>query len=105
MSDACIVMTTVAGEQQAKLIATAVIEARLAACAQTMPIMSCYWWGGKVVNDTELLILFKTMADQYPALEAKILGLHSYETPEIIRLPIEGGFGKYLAWVAQETGN
>ncbi len=104
MSDACIVMTTVAGEQQARTIAAAVIEARLAACAQTMPIASCYWWDGKVVNDTELLILFKTVTSKYPALEAKILSLHSYDTPEIIRLPIDGGFGKYLAWIEQETG-
>ncbi|HEY0236234.1 MAG TPA: divalent-cation tolerance protein CutA [Afipia sp.] len=103
MGDACIVMTTVAGEQQAKAMATAVIEARLAACAQTMPITSCYWWDGKVVNDTELLILFKTMADNYPALEAKIVSLHSYDTPEVIRLPIGGGFGKYLAWIETET--
>ncbi len=104
MSDACIVMTTVAGEQQAKAIATAVIEARLAACAQSMPISSCYRWEGKVVNDSELLMLFKTTADKYPALEAKILSLHSYDTPEIIRLPIDGGFGKYLTWIEKETG-
>ncbi|RTL55332.1 MAG: divalent-cation tolerance protein CutA [Bradyrhizobiaceae bacterium] len=103
MSGACIVMTTVSGEQQAKAIATAVIEARLAACAQTMPIASCYWWDGKVVDDAELLILFKTAADKYPALETKILELHPYDTPEIIRLPVDGGFGKYLAWIEKET--
>ncbi len=104
MSDACIVMTTVASEQQAKAIATAVIGARLAACAQSMPISSCYRWEGKVVNDSELLMLFKTTTDKYPALEAKILSLHSYDTPEIIRLPIDGGFGKYLTWIEKETG-
>ncbi len=104
MSAACIVMTTLADEQQAKALATAVIEARLAACAQTMPISSCYRWDGKVVNDSELLILFKTTADKYPALEAKILKLHSYDTPEIIRLPVDGGFSKYLAWIETETG-
>lgn len=102
MSEACIVMTTVAGEQQARAIATAVIEARLAACAQTMPIRSCYWWDGKVVNDPEFLMLFKTLASQYSELEAKILSLHSYDTPEILRLPIDGGFGKYLAWIEKE---
>ncbi len=104
MSNVCIVMTTVAGEQQARALATAVIEARLAACAQSMPIQSCYWWEGKVVNDSELLILFKTVAAKYPELEAKIISLHSYDTPEIIRLPLDGGFGKYLAWIEKETG-
>jgi periplasmic divalent cation tolerance protein len=104
MSAPCIVMTIVADEQQAKTIAGAVIEARLAACAQTMPISSCYWWDGKVVNATELLILFKTMADKYPVLEAKILSLHSYDTPEIVRVPVDGGYSKYLSWVKKETG-
>lgn len=104
MSGACIVITTVADEQQARALATAVIEARLAACAQTMPVSSCYRWDGKIVNDSELLILFKTAADKYPELEAKILKLHSYDTPEIIRVPVDGGFSKYLAWVESETG-
>ncbi len=105
MSAACIVMTTLADEQQAKALATAVIEARLAACAQTMPISSCYRWDGKVVNDSELLILFKTTANKYPALEAKILELHSYDTPEIIRVPVDGGFSKYMAWIASGVGD
>lgn len=104
MSAACVVMTTVPDEQQAKALATAVIEARLAACAQTMPISSCYRWDGKIVSDSELLILFKTTADKYTALEAKILSLHSYDTPEIIRVPVHGGFSKYLAWIEKETG-
>ncbi len=104
MSESCVVMTTVADEQQARALATAVIEARLAACAQTMPISSCYRWDGKVVNDKEFLILFKTVTDKYPALEAKILKLHSYDTPEIVRVPIDGGFSKYLAWIETETG-
>ncbi len=104
MSGACIVMTTVSSEEQARALATAVIEARLAACAQTIPISSCYRWDGKVVNDSELLILFKTKTEKYPALEAKILKLHSYDTPEIIRVPIEGGFAKYLSWIETETG-
>ncbi len=104
MSAACIVLTTVANAEEAKSLATAVIEARLAACAQTMPIASCYWWEGKVVNDSELLVLFKTTTSRYSALEAKILSMHSYDAPEIIRLPIEGGFSKYLAWIETETG-
>jgi periplasmic divalent cation tolerance protein len=104
MSDACVVMTTVANAEQAHTIMTAVIEARLAACAQVQSISSCYRWDGKVVNEDEQLILFKTMSDRYEALEANLLALHPYDTPEIIRLPVERGSAKYLAWIASEVG-
>ncbi len=77
MSEACVVMTTVADEQQARALATAVIEARLAACAQTMQVSSCYRWDGQVVIDNEFLNLFQTVPNQYDALVATILNLHS----------------------------
>ena len=104
MSDSCVVMTTVANAEQARTITTAVIEARLAACAQVQSVSSCYRWDGKVVNDAEQLILFKTMSSAYEALEAKLLALHPYDTPEIIRLPVDGGSARYLAWIAGEVG-
>ncbi len=104
MSDACVVMTTVANAEQARAIMTAVVEARLAACAQAQVISSCYWWEGKVVSEAEHLILFKTLPDKYGALEERLLALHPYDTPEIIRLPVSGGYGKYLAWIANEVG-
>ncbi|MBN8970235.1 MAG: divalent-cation tolerance protein CutA [Rhizobiales bacterium] len=104
MSNACVVMTTVANAEQARMIMTAVVEARLAACAQTQGISSCYRWDGKVVSEDEQLIVFKTMSDAYEALEVKLLALHPYDTPEIIRLPIESGSAKYLAWIASEVG-
>lgn len=102
--DVCIVMTTVADAEQAKALARAVIEARLAACAQTLAISSCYRWDGRIVEDGEQMILFKTLADQYPALEAFLLARHPYEVPEIVRLPIDGVSGKYRDWLASEVG-
>jgi periplasmic divalent cation tolerance protein len=101
---ACIVMTTVSTRDQAKSIASTVIAERLAACAQTIAITSCYRWDGKIVDDEEQMILFKTMSDRYADLEKKIQELHPYDTPEIVRLPIEAGSSKYLAWIAQEVG-
>lgn len=102
--DACIVMTTVMSAEQARELARAVIEARLAACAQTLPISSCYRWDGKIVEDGEQMILFKTLADQYSALEAFLLERHPYEVPEIVRLPVDGVSGKYRDWLAGEVG-
>ena len=103
-SDVCIVMTTVADMEQAKALARAVIEARLAACAQTLPISSCYRWDGKIVEDGEQMILFKTLADQYSALEGFLLERHPYEVPEIVRLPVDGVSGKYRDWLLSEVG-
>ena len=103
-SDVCIVMTTVADVEQAKVLARAVIEARLAACAQTFAISSCYRWDGKIVEDSEQMILLKTLADRYAALEAFLLERHPYDTPEIVRLPADGVSGKYHDWLVGEVG-
>lgn len=103
--DICIVMTTVADAEQAKALARAVIEARLAACAQTLPISSCYRWDGKIVEDGEQMMLFKTLVDRYSALEAFLTERHPYEVPEIVRLPVDGVSGKYREWIFEETGD
>lgn len=100
--DVCILMTTVADAEQAKELARTVIEARLAACAQALPISSCYRWEGKIVEDGEQMILFKTLAAQYSALEAFLLERHPYDTPEIVRLPVDGVSEKYREWLARE---
>ena len=106
MSDikACVVMTTAPDMALAETIARTVLEARLAACVQIQPITSLYWWDGGINHDAELLIYLKTTVDKYAALERAIVTVHPYDTPEIIRLPIEQGFEKYLAWMAKETG-
>ena len=102
--DVCIVMTTVTTPEQAKALARAVVDARLAACAQTLPISSCYRWEGKVVEDGEQMMLFKTRTDQFAVLEVLLLELHPYDTPEIIRLPVDGVGEKYRAWLMGEVG-
>ena len=96
-------MTTAPNQQEAEKIVRAVISSRLAACAQVQPVNSFYWWDGKINNDSEALIYFKTTRERYPALERAILEIHPYDTPEIIQVPIEAGSSKYLAWIAKET--
>lgn len=100
----CVVITTVANADQAKALARAAVEARVAACAQILPMSSVYRWDGKVVEDSEQMILFKAPLASYEELQTKILSLHPYDTPEIVQLPVIAGFDKYLAWVAAETG-
>lgn len=98
------VLTTAGSEQEAEAIATALVERRLAACAQTIgPIASRYRWQGTVETATEWQCLAKTEASLYPRVEAAIRELHSYEEPEIVATAIVAGSRGYLAWVDENV--
>jgi periplasmic divalent cation tolerance protein len=104
MDDACIlVLTTVATKQFANDLAHSIVGARLAACVQIQPVQSVYRWKGEVCAEAEYLLAIKTTAGRYADLEQHIRANHSYETPEIVRLPIAGGSPEYLGWVAACT--
>ncbi|HXE37535.1 MAG TPA: divalent-cation tolerance protein CutA [Azonexus sp.] len=99
-----LVITNCPDEASANAIALAVVEARLAACVNILPrVQSIYRWQGSVESATEIPLLIKTSAANYPALEQAITKLHPYEVPEIIALPIAQGLPAYLNWVAAET--
>ena len=97
------ITTTTETKEQAQTIAQHLVEAKLAACVQiTGPTTSIYRWKGKVENAQEWLCLIKTRADLYNKVEAAIKSLHSYETPEIIAVPIVKGSKEYLNWIDDE---
>ena len=104
----CVVQTTLASEAQAEALARLVVEARLGACVQLQPIRSFYRWTNEVQSEVrdeaEFLLQIKTRQACYPALEAFIRAHHSYETPEIVQLPIVAGSADYLQWLQAETG-
>ncbi|MGA2781607.1 MAG: divalent-cation tolerance protein CutA [Smithella sp.] len=94
------VTTTTETKEQAQKIAQYLVEQKIAACVQiTGPITSIYRWKGKVENTQEWLCLIKTQDDLYNKVEAAIKSQHSYETPEIIALPIVKGSKEYLNWL------
>lgn len=98
------VQTTTDSEQLARRIASTLVERRLAACVQVLgPATSTYRWQGEVQIATEWLCLIKTTRELYPQLEAALRELHSYQTPEIIALPISSGSEDYLQWLADEV--
>ncbi len=102
MSEKKIVLTTTGSLDEAEKIAHALVERRLAACVNIVgPIHSVYRWQGKVESAPEHLLLIKTMAAQFDALAKAIRELHSYDLPECIQLPIEGGSAEYLEWIEQ----
>ncbi|XOF33858.1 MAG: divalent-cation tolerance protein CutA [Candidatus Electrothrix sp. YB6] len=98
----CIVLTTYADESNGQKIINALLAERLAACVQVMPICSYYPWQGKVNRDDEQLMLIKTKCSLYSQVEATILARHAYETPEILQVPVSGGFSGYLQWLDRE---
>ncbi len=100
----CVVMTTVGTDEVARALCRAVVEAGLVACAQRVPIESVYRWQGQVVEDTETLVLLKTRRDRVGELTESLRQQHPYEVPEIIELPIVGGWPDYLRWVDEQTG-
>jgi len=98
------VVTTTASQEEARRIAAAVIEARLAACAQVGgPIESHYRWQGKLQTSKEWTVTMKTTAAAYQRLEQEIRRVHSYEQPEILATPAATGSEGYLKWVAEEV--
>ena len=81
-------------------IASALVEAREAACVNIIAgIHSIYRWQGKVCDEGECLLLIKTSADKFEAVRATIRRLHSYDVPEIIAVPITAGDPHYLDWL------
>lgn len=96
-------MTTAGSEAEAETIASALIEERLAACVNVMPVRSVYTWQGKVHHDAEWQLVIKTRADRFDSLSNRVRELHSYDTPELIALPIEQGSADYLAWLNDQV--
>ena len=97
---ACIVMTSASTEDEAEALAAAIVEARLAACVQVQRVRSFYIWEDTLHREPEWVLLIKTLTARYPALEAFIRERHSYETPEIVQVPMTAGSPDYLRWLA-----
>lgn len=100
----CLVMTTTASETEAETMARQIVQARLAACVQVQAIKSFYVWKEQPCAEKEWLLLIKSRAAVYQALEDFIRAHHRYETPEIVQLPISAGSADYLHWLALQTG-
>ena len=105
-SSAIVVLMTAGSHDEAMRIAEALVEKRLAACVQILPGMdSIYLWEGRIERSSETLIIAKSTQDKFEDLETAVLSLHSYDTPEIVALPITAGSTPYLEWLSKSVEN
>ncbi len=102
-SNYLLVVTTTDNRRDADILAQALVEKRLAACAQIEgPITSTYWWQGKLENGEEWKCSFKTSVAHYTELETELTQIHPYDTPEILVFPIINGSKEYLSWMDEQ---
>jgi periplasmic divalent cation tolerance protein len=105
MSEPIIVQCTTSSAEEARRIARALLEAKLAACASiAAQVESHYWWQGAIEQSDECLMLIKTTRERFDAVRRAILEHHSYAVPEIVALPIVEGHDAYLKWLAESVG-
>src|SRR5215208_6085009 len=100
-TNAIVVFMTAASGEEATRLADMLVGAHLAACVQILPEMeSVYRWQGKIERQSEVLLLVKTTRAKFEDLEREVRALHSYETPEIVAVPIVIGSAPYLEWLS-----
>src|SRR5688572_18894183 len=103
-TDATVVLTTVANDDEAVKLVRTLLERRLIACGTLLPgARSLYRWQGKIADEKETVILLKTRSARVEALQEAFTELHPYKVPELLVLSVDTGLGKYIDWINEET--
>jgi len=103
-TDVCTVLLTAPDAEVAERVGRALVEERLAACANIVPgVVSVFRWGGRVQREAEVIVIVKTTDQRVEDLRARVVELHPYQVPEILVLPVLVGHAPYLEWVRGEV--
>jgi len=103
-SDCVVILVTASGRDEADKITVALLEGRKAACVNIVaPVVSRFWWKGKIDSADEALLIIKTRQTTISDVIKTVKSNHTYTVPEIIVLPIVGGSAEYLDWIAGEV--
>lgn len=103
-SAAIVVLLTAGSQEEASRLAEMLVGAHLAACVQILPQMeSVYRWQGAVHRAPEFLLLAKTTAACFDELEREVRSLHTYDTPEIVAVPVTHVSAPYFDWLASNA--
>lgn len=104
MSDYVVMLSTAPSYEEGEKLAKGLLNRKLVACVNLIPhIRSLYWWRGEIEEDYEVLIVAKTRKELTREIISLVKELHSYEVPEVLFLPIEGGNPDYLKWIDDST--
>lgn len=104
MIGARVVLVTAPSAEAGTAIGRALVDERLAACVNVVPgLTSIYRWQGQREEASECLLVIKTDAARYAALERRVLELHPYSVPEVLALPVEAGAPAYVQWVKESV--
>lgn len=103
-TDAIVVLTTVATDEEAVSFVRELLDHRLIACGTMLPgARSLYRWQGKVADEREVVLLLKTRSARLEALQVAFRELHPYKVPELLALSVDTGLDKYIEWINGET--
>ena len=103
-TDAMVVLTTVATEQEGITLVRGLLERRIIACGTLLPgARSLYRWEDKIADEHEVVILLKTRSAALDSLRVAFGELHPYKVPELLAMPVHAGLDKYLSWINSET--
>jgi periplasmic divalent cation tolerance protein len=106
MNSPIIILSTTGSEDEASKIAEHLVSNRLAACVNIIPsITSVYRWKGEMNSDREILMVIKTDASRFEEIKTAVRNMHSYETPELIAIPIQQGLQQYLDWISESVSS
>jgi periplasmic divalent cation tolerance protein len=101
---ATLLYVTAESKDEALRIGRALVEKRLAACANVIPSTTAvYWWEGEVQEDGEAVLIVKTREDLVETVTSEIKALHSYDCPCVVAFPVTGGNPEFLDWIVKET--
>jgi periplasmic divalent cation tolerance protein len=100
-----VVLTTLPNAEAARSLVRKLVADRLVACGTILDrAHSIYMWQGKLEEESEAMVILKTLRSRWDALQAAVQELHGYDVPELLALPVETGLQAYLDWVAEQTG-
>ncbi len=97
-----IIYLTHENKDEAKKITSHLLNKKLIACVNFMPIEACYWWQGKIDSANEIVSLLKTKTSNWEIVKKEIEDLHPYVTPCIIKIDVKAN-EEYEKWIEEET--
>lgn len=100
-----LISTTIDTQKAAQKLASDIVKHKLGACVHIHPVTSIYTWNDKMYEESEYKLEIKTTARLSRKCQDFIIGVHTYDLPEIIETQITDGSSEYLRWIKENTAS